>query len=74
MCFQNAQLMATATQVRTEVPEPFDLDPGTLTIIGFGTKIKTFYHTVVSTTMILQTGLEPVLLICKDQCQLSKHN
>lgn len=64
-CFQIGQLMATATQVRTQVPDPFDIDPGTLTIIGFGTKIKTFYHTVVPTTMIVHTGLEPVLRICK---------
>jgi len=64
-CFQIGRLSATATQVRTEIPDPFAVDPASLAILGFGTKFTTYYHTVVPATMIVQAPLLPVLRICK---------
>lgn len=64
-CFQVGRLAATATQVRTEVPDPFAVEPGSTAILGFGTKFITYYHTVVPATMIISSELIPQLRICK---------
>lgn len=64
-CFQVGMIGVSGTQVRTQVPAPFQFTPGSVPILGFGTAITTFYHTIVPATLVADPALVPRLRVCK---------